>query len=140
MFNNRLKHLLTQGHLSTALIIISSMIIRQKCHKFLARTVTLTTINLVIKFSACMEITFKIQSKFLKASFFVTNLPERFKAILGYQFLMQHKVHLNMSDNELVLVDLVILFLSHDEISSNISSEVNMCYNTSSTTKVISAR
>lgn len=92
-------------------------------YKFLARAVTISTINSDVKFSGCVDISFKINSLHFKHNFFLVNMPNKasFKGILGTDFLRKESLVVNFNSNTVKVRELEIPFIN----SSNISQEVN---------------
>lgn len=65
-------------------------------YKFISRKVVISTLNSKVDFSACVSISFKINSKHFKQHFFVTQLQDKpFKALLGFDFLQANHVILD---------------------------------------------
>lgn len=68
-------------------------------YKLLGRKIQIKTINSIVSFSACVELTFKVNKNFFKQTFYVTDFnADNFQAILGFDFLCKNNVNLNISD------------------------------------------
>lgn len=68
--------------------------------KFLSRAVKIKTINSDLAFSACTEITFKIDKNFFKNQFFIANFQhEVFQGILGIDFISKYNLKIDTKNN-----------------------------------------
>ena len=62
--------------------------------KFLARVVTISTINSDVHFSSCVNLSFKFDKQQYKHNFYLVDIPQKsnFKGILGTDFLQKKPV------------------------------------------------
>lgn len=73
-------------------------------YKHISRKVSISTINSNVEFSACIIISFKIQNKFFKSPFYITNLKgQPFDALLGFEFMSKYRLTFNFEDNSVII-------------------------------------
>jgi transposase InsO family protein len=70
-------------------------------YKHLASVITIKTLNSSVSFSACINISFKINGIFCKHPVYIVDLPERskFKGILGNDFILQNRLVIDSYNN-----------------------------------------
>ena len=71
--------------------------------KFLAWTVTISTINSDVRFSFCVNLSFKIDKQQHKHNFYLVDIPQKssFKGILGSDFLQKEAIIINFSTGKI---------------------------------------
>lgn len=82
-------------------------------YKFLARAVTISTINSKVKFSGCIDLSFKIEKFHFRHNFFLVNMPQKsnFKAILGTDFLKKEAINVDFAENVIKIRGETVPFL-----------------------------
>lgn len=92
--------------------------------RLLSRSVRINTVNSELKFTACAEISFKLDKQFFRHSFFISNLESHFfHGILGADFLKQHNVLINFGQNKAIFDNFHIELIQ--SVNSQCRSNVN---------------
>ena len=75
--------------------------------KFLARAVTISTINSDVKFSGCVNLSFKIEKQQYKHNFYLVDIPQKsnFKGILGTDFLRKEAIVVDFNTGKIKIKD-----------------------------------
>lgn len=90
-------------------------------YRNLSRNVRIRTINSDLNFYSCVEISFKIQKKFFKHSFYLSDIHSKsFHGILGYDFITQFNVILLPHQNKCQINDLDVPLLDSLEYDSHV--------------------
>lgn len=70
---------------------------------YLSRKVNITTLNSTLEFSACTQISFKINNTHFRHQFYVTNCDSfNFHGILGFDFMSKYNLNIDTKANQFV--------------------------------------
>lgn len=83
--------------------------------KFLSRRVNIRTVNSTLTFSACTEISMKINKNNFKQVFYVSDFSQhQFDGLLGFDFISKYNVILDPSQNKAIFQNFEIPFFSEN--------------------------
>jgi len=93
-------------------------------YRNLARKISITTINSVINYDACITISFKIGTKFFNTQFYVIEFPKssKFDIILSYEFVKSNDMIIVPNENHILYKNVKIPLLNN--VNNNLESNV----------------
>lgn len=97
-------------------------------YKSLSRQVTISTVNSIVAFKSCIEISFKIDKAHFKQAFFIIDISSsssQFHGIIGCDFMSKHQVVIHMAMRTVSINEVSIPFFdpsSSLEVNNNIKS------------------
>lgn len=93
--------------------------------KYLSRQVEINTINSAISFSACAEISFKIDKSFFKHHFFICNyMSSNFHGILGFDFMNKYSLNIDTKNGQFNFNNFSVPFKSTVQFNDSNDNEV----------------
>jgi transposase InsO family protein len=97
-------------------------------YKFLSRAVSISTINSVVQFKGCAEVSFKINGHFFKHPLFLVDIPssQPFKGLVGMDFISKFGFVLNFEKNCMVYKNEEIPLVNTSLTTFNENNTVNV--------------